>query len=223
MKYFAAFIAALARMDGSSAITLPDLPYAYDALEPILSERTLTFHHDAHHNAYVESTNSLIEGTDLENDSAEEILMATYDSSAGTHEQSALFNAAAQSWNHAFYWKCMTPNGGGHPSGDLFEQIVKDFGSYDEFSELFLATGNTVFGSGWAWLSTDKSGSLYIQAENGAVTPLVEGLTPILTMDVWEHAYYLDYQNLRAVYTANFLDELVDWDFVQANYGGAKM
>jgi superoxide dismutase, Fe-Mn family len=174
------------------AIVLPELPYPKDALEPHISSRTLEFHHGKHHNAYVTNANKLIEGTDLANAGLEDIIMAA----AKDPAKAGLFNNAAQVWNHSFYWKCMKPNGGGHPTGAIAEKINKDFGSYDKFKEEFKNAGATQFGSGWAWL-VEEGGKLKITKTGNADTPMVHGQKAILTVDVWEHAYYLDYQNLR--------------------------
>jgi len=202
---------------------LPPLPYPDTALEPYISQRTLKFHHGKHHAKYVATTNSMIEDTDLANAaSLEEIILKAHETS-----NQGLFNNAAQSWNHAFYWNCMTPNGGGGPppssSGSLANKINASFGSYQEFRTQFSTAGNTAFGSGWAWLvlntSTDKLSVLKtIGADNPMTTP---GIVPILCMDVWEHAYYLDYQNLRTSYVDVFLDKLVNWEFVQENFDRA--
>ncbi len=198
------------------AHTLPALPYALDALEPHISSSTLEFHHGKHHNAYVTNLNKAIEGTDLDGKSLEEVISAV----AGDASKAGVFNNAAQVWNHSFYWQCMKPGGGGQPSGDLLEKINADFGSYDAFVEQFKAAGATQFGSGWAWLVLDN-GSLKITKTANADLPLAHGQKALLTMDVWEHAYYLDYQNRRPDYISTFLDKLVNWDFVAANLAAA--
>ena len=191
-----------------SSITLPPLPYAYDALSPHLSENTLRFHHDKHHAKYVEVANGMIKGTPMEKEDLVSIIRQAHGTNQG------LFNNAAQSWNHAFYWNCMKPNGGGKPSGKLAELIDKSFGSYDKFRTEFANAGATAFGSGWAWLVWTPSG-LKVTKTTGADCPLTEkDAVPLLTMDVWEHAYYLDYQNLRPSYIDTFLDKLVNWEFV---------
>lgn len=190
-------------------VSLPDLPYAKNALEPHISAQTLEFHHDKHHNAYVTKTNSLIEGTDLANADLETIIQtAAKDPSKG-----GLFNQAAQVWNHSFYWNCMKPGGGGEPSGVLMDKINADFGSFEKFKEEFSNAGATQFGSGWAWLVED-GGKLKVVKTLNADTPLAHGQKPLLTMDVWEHAYYLDFQNRRPDYISTFLDHLVNWEFV---------
>ncbi len=194
------------------AIQLPDLPYKYDALAPHISARTLEFHHDKHHQAYVTTANKLTAGTDLEGKPLEAIVAAA----AADPAKKALFNNAAQVWNHTFLWHSMKPNGGGTASGKVAHLIDRDFGSYDAFAEKFVAAAVGQFGSGWAWLA-GKDGKLQIVTTANADTPIVHGLKPLVTVDVWEHAYYLDYQNRRADYVKIFLDHLVDWDFANAN------
>lgn len=199
------------------AFSLPELPYGRDALAPTISEETLNFHHGKHHNAYVTNLNKLIDGTDLADASLEDIVSAA----AADKAKAGLFNNAAQVWNHTFYWHSMKPNGGGAPTGKVAELINESFGSYDDFKTQFKAAGGTQFGSGWAWLVL-KDGKLAITKTPNAETPLTEaGVTPILTMDVWEHAYYLDYQNSRPNYMDAFLDSLVNWDFANANLAKA--
>ena len=195
------------------SVTLPALPYAEDALAPHISANTMSFHYGKHHQAYVDNLNKMIDGTDYEGKSLEEIIKASAGKDAG------VFNNSAQVWNHTFYWHSMAPNGGGAPTGKIAELIDRDFGSYDEFKAAFAAAGATQFGSGWAWLvlAGDK---LEVRKTPNAETPLTEeGVTPLLTMDVWEHAYYLDFQNARPAYMAAFLDNLVNWDFANANLG----
>ena len=200
------------------AFDLPDLPYGRDGLVPHISEETLNFHHGKHHNAYVGNLNKLIDGTDLANASLEDIIRAA----AGDSSKAGLFNNAAQVWNHTFYWHSMMPGGGGEPHGKIADMINRDFGSYDEFASQFKAAGGTQFGSGWAWLVL-KDGKLVITKTANAETPITEaGVTPILTMDVWEHAYYLDYQNSRPNYMAAFLDSLVNWEFANQNLADAS-
>lgn len=198
-------------------IQLPDLPYAKNALAPHISERTLEFHHDKHHAAYVANTNKLVAGTEFEGKRLEEIIAAA----AKAADKKGLFNNAAQAWNHTFLWNSMTPNGGGKPSGAVAERIDQDFKSYDSFTEAFSAAAVGHFGSGWAWLVVD-GGKLKIEATANADTPLAHGRTPLLTCDVWEHAYYLDYQNKRPDYVKVFLDKLVNWEFVNTNLKSAK-
>lgn len=194
------------------AIELPALPYEADALEPYIGATTLGFHHGKHHQTYVTNTNNLIKGTDLENASLEAIIAA----SANNAEKVGLFNNAAQVWNHTFYWSCMKKGGGGAPTGAIAAKINEDFGSYDAFAEAFKNAGLTQFGSGWAWLVLED-GKLKITKTPNADTPMAHGQKAILTVDVWEHAYYLDYQNKRADYIDTFLKHLVNWDFANAN------
>jgi Fe-Mn family superoxide dismutase len=191
---------------------LPELPYSLDALEPHISRSTLEFHHGKHHAAYVTNLNNLIAGTDLEAKSLEDTISAV----AGDAAKAGVFNNAAQVWNHSFYWQCMKPGGGGAPSGALAAKIDADFGSFDAFKEQFKTAGATQFGSGWAWLVLDN-GTLKVTKTPNADLPLAHGQMALLTMDVWEHAYYLDYQNRRPDYMTTFLDQLVNWDFVAAN------
>lgn len=194
------------------AIELPVLPYEASALEPFISANTLGFHHGKHHQTYVTNTNNLIKGTDLEDASLEKIVL----SAANNAEKVGLFNNAAQVWNHTFYWKSMKKGGGGAPSGAIAKKIEEDFGSYEAFAEAFKNAGLTQFGSGWAWLVL-KDGKLQIMKTANGDTPMAHGLIAILTVDVWEHAYYLDYQNKRADYLDVFLKNLVNWDFANAN------
>jgi Fe-Mn family superoxide dismutase len=191
---------------------LPELPYSLDALEPHISRNTLEFHYGKHHAAYVTNLNNLVAGTDLEAKSLEDTILAV----AGDASKAGIFNNAAQVWNHSFYWQGIKPNGGGQPTGALAARIDADFGSFDAFKEQFKAAGATQFGSGWAWLVLDN-GVLKIAKTPNADLPLAHGQKALLTMDVWEHAYYLDYQNRRPDYMTTFLDKLVNWDFVAAN------
>ncbi|MCU7521878.1 MAG: superoxide dismutase [Bacteroidota bacterium] len=194
------------------ALTLPDLPYAKNALEPHISAKTLEFHHDKHHNAYVQNANKMLEGTDLANADVETIVKKTY----GDQSKTGLFNNAAQVWNHTFLWNSMKPNGGGMPTGEIAGMIEKDFGNYQKFVEEFKNAGATQFGSGWAWLVL-KGGKLQITKTPNADTPIARGEKPLLTVDVWEHAYYLDYQNRRPDYLTTFIEHLINWDFVNEN------
>jgi len=200
------------------AFTLPELPYAANALEPHMSANTFSFHHGKHHAAYVTNLNKLIEGTDLATKSLEEIILA----SAGDAAKAGIFNNSAQVWNHTFFWNSMKPSGGGKPSGELAAKIEKDFGSYDKFVEEFKNAGATQFGSGWAWLVLDKDGTLKVVKTANAETPMTKGQIALLTIDVWEHAYYLDYQNRRPDFIATFLDKLANWDFAAANFKDAS-
>jgi Fe-Mn family superoxide dismutase len=195
---------------------LPELPYAYTALEPCISKSTLEFHHDKHHAAYVKNFNDLVAGTDLADKSIEEVIKAV----AGDAAKAGIFNNAAQAWNHSFYWNCMKPNGGGQPSGALADKIAADFGSFENFVEEFKKAGATQFGSGWAWLVLDN-GTLKVTKTLNAENPMTAGQVPLLTMDVWEHAYYLDYQNRRPDYMGDFVNKLINWDFVAANFAAA--
>lgn len=194
------------------AFELPNLPYEKDALEPHISAKTLDFHHGKHHNGYVTKLNGLVEGTDFENKELEDIIKKT----AGDPEKTGMFNNAAQTFNHTFFWNCMKKNGGGEPTGVLKEKIEEAFGSVDEFKEKFKQAAVTQFGSGWAWLVVDE-GKLKITKTANADTPVAKSQFPLLTVDVWEHAYYLDYQNKRPDFVQTFLDNLVNWDFVAKN------
>lgn len=194
------------------AITLPDLPFEKNALEPYISANTLDFHHGKHHNAYVTNLNKMIESTDLASKTLEDIIKAT----VNDQSKVGVFNNAAQVWNHTFYWNCMKANGGGAPTGALLDKIKSDFGSLDKFVEEFKAAAATQFGSGWAWLVSD-GGKLKVVKTSNADTPIAHGLKPLLTIDVWEHAYYLDYQNKRPDYISTFCDKLINWDFVASN------
>ncbi len=196
------------------AIQLPDLPYAKDGLAPYISANTLDFHHGKHHRAYVDNTNKLIAGTDLANESLETIVKKT----VGDAAKSGLFNNSAQVWNHSFYWQCMKPNGGGKPAGKVADKINEAWGSFDKFAEELKNAGVTQFGSGWAWLVLE-GGKLKVTKTANADTPIAHGVKPLLTVDVWEHAYYLDYQNRRPDYLATFIEKLINWDFVKANLG----
>ena len=196
------------------AITLPDLPYAKNALEPHISARTLEFHHDKHHKAYVDNANKLLAGTDLAQLDLEAIIKKV----AGDPSKAGIFNNAAQVWNHSFYWKCMKPGGGGAPTGAIAQKINADFGSYEKFVAEFKNAGATQFGSGWAWLVLHGS-NLKITKTPNAENPMVQGMKPLLVVDVWEHAYYLDYQNRRPDYLTAFVDKLICWDFVNSCLG----
>jgi len=187
---------------------LPKLPYALDALEPYISKRTLEFHYGKHHQAYVNNLNKLIVGTEFENASLEDIVRK-----AG----GGIFNNGAQVWNHTFYWNCLKPQGGGEPTGPFAEALLKSFGSFSEFKEKFSTAAATLFGSGWVWLVRKEDGSLGIVQESNAGNPLKNGATPLLTCDVWEHAYYLDKQNARPDYIADFW-KLIDWNAVAHGY-----
>lgn len=187
---------------------LPELPYAIDALAPYLSKETLEYHYGKHHQTYITNLNNLIKGTEFENASLEEIVLK---SSAG------VFNNAAQVWNHTFYWNCLSPNGGGEPSGALAAAINAKFGSFAAFKEEFAKVAIGTFGSGWGWLVKNADGSVELMSTSNAGTPMTSGKTALLTCDVWEHAYYIDYRNLRPKYVEAFWN-LVNWDFVAAQY-----
>ena len=193
-------------------IALPDLPFSIDALEPHISARTFEFHHGKHHKAYVDNTNNLTQGTALADQGLEAIVKAAASDAA----KKGLFNNAAQAWNHSFFWKCLKPNGGGRPTGKIAVQIDAELGGYEKFVADFKNAGVTQFGSGWAWLCL-KDGKLAIVQSANAETPIASGDTPLLVVDVWEHAYYLDYQNRRPDFLQVFLDHLINWDFVNSN------
>lgn len=186
----------------------PQLPYAADALEPAISRRTVDFHYGKHEKAYIDNLNNLIEGTEFADLPLEEII----------HDaKGPLFNNASQAWNHIFYFFSFSPDGGGEPEGELREAIDRDFGSFENFKKEFVDAGVKLFGSGWVWLSRDNDGKLFITQEGNAGNPITKGLTPILTFDVWEHAYYLDYQNRRAD-ALNTLWDIIDWPIVEGRY-----
>ncbi len=192
--------------------TLPPLPYEKTALEPHISAETLAFHHGKHHQAYVTNLNGLIPGTPFENLSLEEVIHQSSEKS----EHVAIFNNAAQIWNHTFFWNSMKPNGGGEPTGVLLEKIKESFGSYEDFLTTFKQITVSQFGSGWGWVVVDK-GQLSIMKTANAYVPITQNITPLITCDVWEHAYYLDYQNRRPDYVETFLKHLVNWDFATEN------
>lgn len=189
------------------AIELPALPYDRTALEPHISGETIDYHYGKHHKAYVDNLNGLIAGTEFEKMDLVEIVKKS---------QGGMFNNAAQVWNHTFYWNCMKPNGGGEPTGKLADGINKAFGDFATFKQQFTDTAIKTFGSGWAWLVQRKDGSLALVSTSNAATPLTGDDTPLMTCDVWEHAYYIDYRNLRAKYMENFWT-LVNWDFIAGN------
>ena len=199
------------------AVQLPNLPYAENALEPHYSAKTISFHYGKHHKAYVDNLNKLTPGTPLDGKSLEDIVMA----SAGDASRVGVFNNSAQVWNHTFFWSCMKPGGGGRPTGEVARRIDQAFGSYEKFAEQFKATAVGRFGSGWGWLVLD-AGTLKIVSTANADTPMASKQSALLTVDVWEHAYYLDYQNRRPDFVQAFLDHLVNWDFVAGNLAKAK-
>jgi Fe-Mn family superoxide dismutase len=188
---------------------LPALPYARDALAPVISEETLDYHYGKHHQTYVTNLNNLVAGTEHENSSLEDIIKST---------DGGIFNNAAQVWNHTFYWNCLSPNGGGEPGGALADAIASKFGSFDAFVEKFNTSAATNFGSGWTWLVKTADGGVDIVNTSNAGNPMTDGLTPLLTIDVWEHAYYVDYRNARPQYLGEIW-KIINWDFVAANFG----
>jgi len=197
------------------AFELPDLPYAYDALQPYMSKETLEFHHDKHHNAYVETGNKLLAGSGLEGKSLEEVVTGSYG------KNQALFNNAGQHFNHIHFWKWMKPNGGGAVPGSLEAKIKEDLGGVDKFKEDFIEAGKGQFGSGWAWLAL-RNGKLEVMKTPNGENPLVHGATPLLGVDVWEHSYYIDYRNRRPDYLKAFIENLVNWEYVEELYSKAK-
>ena len=202
------------------AFTLPDLPYAHDALAALgMSKETLEYHHDLHHKAYVDNGNKLIAGTEWEAKTLDEIVVGTY--AAGAVAQNGIFNNASQHWNHNLFWEVMGPGEDKKIPGALEKALVEAFGSVAKFKEDFAAAGAGQFGSGWAWLEV-KGGKLAVSKTPNGESPLVHGGTPILGVDVWEHAYYIDYRNRRPDYLKAFLDSLVNWDYVAELYDGAK-
>jgi Fe-Mn family superoxide dismutase len=190
-----------------AAFTLPELPYAKDALAPAISEETLDYHYGKHHQTYVNNLNKLIEGTDDENKSLEEIILSS---------DGGLFNNSAQVWNHTFYWNSMKPGGGGEPTGELAEKINSAFGSFDDFKAKFAEAATTQFGSGWAWL-VDGGSKLDVVKTANADLPMKHSQKALITIDVWEHAYYIDYRNARPNYISTWLDKLANWDFAASN------
>lgn len=196
------------------AVSLPPLPYPENALEPHISARTLSFHYGKHHQAYVTNLNNLIQGTELDDKPLETIIKDSVNKS----DRAGIFNNAAQVWNHTFYWNSLSPQGGGIPQGALADKITKDFGSFEEFCTQFKQAGATQFGSGWAWLVLGTDGTLQVTKTSNADLPMVHNQKALLTCDVWEHAYYLDYQNRRPDYLDIFLKHLVNWEFAQKNF-----
>jgi superoxide dismutase, Fe-Mn family len=190
------------------AFSLPPLPYDKNALAPHISAETLEYHHGKHHQAYVTNLNKLLEGKPEEKKSLEEIILSS---------EAGIFNNAAQIWNHTFYWHSMKPNGGGEPKGDLADAIKRDFGSFEKFSQAFSDAGATQFGSGWAWLVVGADKKLVVTKTPNADLPMKHGQRALLTMDVWEHAYYIDYRNARPKYIETFLKHLANWDYALEN------
>ncbi|MDL1867662.1 superoxide dismutase [Betaproteobacteria bacterium PRO4] len=196
------------------AYVLAPLPYADNALEPVISAHTLSFHYGKHHKAYVDNLNKLVAGTAFSGQSLEQIITAT----VGQADKAGIFNNAAQIWNHMFYWHSLSPKGGGEPPAALKQKIEESFGSVDAFKQEFANAAITQFGSGWAWLAQDGSRLSIVKTAN-AETPLTRGIRPLLTIDVWEHAYYLDFQNRRPDYVNTVIDKLINWEFAAANLG----
>jgi Fe-Mn family superoxide dismutase len=201
--------------EASMSFTLPELPYAYDALQPYMSRETLEFHHDKHHAAYVNTGNNLLKGTDLEGKSVEDVVKGSFG------KNQALFNNAGQHYNHLHFWHWMKPNGGGALPGKLEKKITEDLGSVDKMKENFIQAGVSQFGSGWAWLAVQGGKIVVMKTPNGE-NPLVHGATPILGCDVWEHSYYIDYRNRRPDYLKAFLENLVNWEYVEKLYDEAS-
>lgn len=197
-------------------LTLPPLPYEEGALEPVISQRTVNFHYQKHHRGYVDNLNKLLAGNSLATMGLEQIVRQT----AGDLEHHTIFNNAAQAWNHAFYWRSLRPGGGGQPTGDLAQRINAAFGNFATFRELFAKVAISEFGSGWGWLVAE-GGKLKVVQTNNAEMPLTRGQVPLLTIDVWEHAYYLDYQNRRADYVYAVIDKLLNWEFAAENLARA--
>ena len=200
--------------------SLPALPYADDALSPVISSQTIGFHYGKHHKTYIDTLNKLVAGTEFEGQPLEAVIAAT----AGKTSSTAIFNNAAQSWNHAFYWQCMKPKGGGKPQGAMATRVDAAFGGYEQFKKAFSEAAVTQFGSGWAWLVVEND-SLKVVKTGNAEVPFTKGMTPLLTIDVWEHAYYLDYQNRRVDYVNAVIDKLLNWQFAGdnlANVGAVK-
>lgn len=197
----------------ANAFVLPQLPYAKNALAPYVSEETIDYHYGKHHANYLNTLNKLVEGTEFADKPLKYIIL---------HSEGALFNNAAQFYNHNYYWKCMTPNGGGEPTGELLAAIEATWGSFAAFKEAFTKEATGKFGSGWTWLVKTAKGELKIESTTNADTPFKHGNSPMLVIDVWEHAYYIDYRNARAKYVAAFLDHLVNWKFVEHRFAGGS-
>ena len=193
---------------------LPELPYAMDALEPVISKETLEYHYGKHHQKYVDTTNQLIDGKPEADLSLEELIKKAHKD----HNSQKLFNQSAQVWNHTFYWNCMSPSGGGEPTGKIADAITKSFGSFADFKAKWSADAAALFASGWTWLVKTDDGGVAIENHSNAGTPMAEGKTPLLTIDVWEHAYYIDYRNARPKYIEEFW-KLVNWDFANKQFG----
>jgi len=203
-----------AQTRGAMKIELPPLPYPDNVLAPYISQNTISFHYGKHHKAYVDNTLKMIAGTELANASLEDVIKAAY----GKPDKKGLFNNSAQVWNHTFYWKSLSPKGGGEPGGKLMDRIKTDFGDFAKLKEELGKAAVTQFGSGWAWLVLD-GGKLKVEQTANADNPMVAGKTPLLAIDVWEHAYYLDYQNKRPDYVTAVIDKLINWEFAAQNLG----
>jgi Fe-Mn family superoxide dismutase len=203
-----------AQTRGAMKIELPPLPYPDTALAPYISQNTISFHYGKHHKAYVDNTLKMIAGTDLADASLEDVIKAA----AGKPDRKGLFNNSAQVWNHTFYWKSLSPKGGGEPGGKLMDRIKTDFGDFAKLKDELGKAAVTQFGSGWAWLVLD-GGKLKVEQTANADNPMVAGKTPLLGIDVWEHAYYLDYQNKRPDYVTAVIDKLINWEFAAQNLG----
>ncbi len=203
---------------GRAPYALPPLPYAENALDPVISSRTIEFHYGRHHRGYVDAINRLVQGDPLGDLSLEELIKTTN----ANPNRAGHFNNAAQVWNHTFYWNSLKPNGGGQPTGALKAKIDEDLGGYDKFKADFATISNGQFGSGWGWLVVDDKGKLALVRTPNAETPMARGQACLLTIDVWEHAYYLDYQNRRADYTAAVIDKLLNWDFANEQFEKVK-
>lgn len=198
----------------AASFNLPPLPYKDDALSPIISANTIGFHYGKHHKGYVDKLNEIAKGTEYESLSLEEVVKRSW-----KKKNTPIFNNAAQIWNHNFYWNSMRPNGGGKPSGKLLDAINTSFGDFDKFKKTLSETSVAQFGTGWGWLVADKKGKLSVIKTEDAELPVTQGLKPLLTIDVWEHAYYLDYQNKRAAYVDALIDKLLNWEFAAKNLG----
>lgn len=204
-------------MSQAAPFELPPLPWAQDALEPVVSSRTIGLHYGKHHRTYVTKLNELVAGTRFAGMALERVITET----AASDGDRKIFNNAAQAWNHTFFWSCLRPGGGGKPSGTLASRIDADLGGYERFKQEFASAAVDTFGSGWAWLA-ERNGKLEILSTSNADNPLTKGATPLLTIDVWEHAYYVDYENRRPDFVAAVIDKLLDWDFAQQQLAGAK-
>jgi Fe-Mn family superoxide dismutase len=209
-------MATLAALETATPLALFRLPYPEDALAPVISARTLGLHHGKHHKTYVDKVNELVEGTEFEGQALERIVLGT----SGKADRIELFNNAAQAWNHAFYWRSMKPKGGGRPAGALAEKIDAAFDSFEALKKELTGAAVKQFGSGWAWLVSDGHSLKVVRTANADV-PFTKGQTPLLTIDVWEHAYYLDYQNRRADYAQAVVDKLLNWEFAAENFARA--